>query len=149
MQGRSSEPQARRIPAQDRRVRGTCSGPGSTRIADHLFFSQHAKIDVDIYQIGVVMYMGSTDAAKDVFEYRANSVYMDVSGGELYRTLDYFATDNRTGDPNYAKFVDYYDEDENYAKFLIADTFEGEGTTLAINEGRANYVTSRRLCQTW
>merc|ERR1740139_272200 len=38
---------------------------------------EHAKMDLDVYQIGVLAYMGAYDAAQEMFTYGGNSVYLD------------------------------------------------------------------------
>merc|ERR1719469_933908 len=45
---------------------------------------EHSKMDLDVYQIGVLLYMGAYDAAKEVFRYGGNSRYEDEDGYEVY-----------------------------------------------------------------
>jgi len=104
----------------------------------------HAKIDLDIYQIGILMEMGAYEAAKEYFMYGRNSVYEDdESGKDLYRTLDWFASDDRSQTPEYQTFVDYFDGDANYGKTQIMKALNNQGLTKnAPNKSQSDYVVT-------
>merc|ERR1719491_1905942 len=85
---------------------------------------EHSKMDLDVYQIGVLLYMGAYDAAKEVFRYGGNSRYEDEDGYEVYRNLHWFASDDRSQTSQYSKFVDYYDGDENYAETIMGQALD-------------------------
>merc|ERR1712157_310558 len=83
----------------------------------------HAKVDLDILQVKILMALSANDTAYDIYSIGKNSILNDGA----YMSIKHMASsNNRVKVPRYYQFASFYN-DTNYADVMITMVFRNSG----------------------